>query len=152
MVWTRPFEWWCAPCRPYGQSLRYGRWPQPNIECFLGVRAGRSSDVPWARHFRPFALSLPGPARLLPKLARDSDRIDAGTVPPRWFVTGAMDCAVMNPAEWHGEFIARFAAESTRLHVTEMMRVRWLAAADEAGLLHDVVEVLAPRSPHGSAL
>jgi hypothetical protein len=35
----------------------------------------------------------------------------------------------MGPAERHGEFIARLAAERTRLQVAKMMRIGWLAAA-----------------------
>src|SRR5262245_58166654 len=53
-----------------------------------------------------------------------------------------MDRAMMDTAERHGEFIAGLAAERTRLQVAQVMRVRWLATADEAWLLGDSAKVL----------
>src|SRR5262245_20702654 len=49
---------------------------------------------------------------------------------------------VMHAAERDREFIARFAAERSRLHVAQMMGIGWLAATDEARLLHDIAKVL----------
>ena len=50
-------------------------------------------------------------ARVLPKLAGDLERVDAGGLPPGSFVAGAMNRAVMDPAERHGELIAGLAAD-----------------------------------------
>jgi len=50
---------------------------------------------------------------------------------------------MVHPAERHGEFVAGFAAERARLQVAQVVRVGWLAAADEAGLLPDKAKVLA---------
>ena len=47
-------------------------------------------------------------------------------MPPRSLVAGAMDRAMMDPAERHGEFIAGLAAEGARLQVAQVMRVGWL--------------------------
>jgi len=69
--------------------------------------------------------------------------IDAGRPPPGSFVAGAMDRAVMDTAEGHGEFIAGSTAERARLQVAKMMRVGWPATADEARLLGDIAKVLA---------
>ena len=84
-----------------------------------------------------------------PKLASDVDRVNAGLLPPGFFVTGAMHGAVMRAAERDGKFIACFAAERARLHKSDVMRIRGLAAAQEAGLLHHKAEVvpvaIAPR-------
>src|ERR1700730_5699860 len=87
---------------------------------------------------------------LSPELTGDLDGIDAGRLPPRPLVAGAMDRAVMRTAERDGEFVARCAAERPRLQVTKMMRIGLFAAADETRLLGDVTKVLpitiAPRS------
>jgi hypothetical protein len=81
-------------------------------------------------------------AGVFPQLTGDLDWIDAGHLPPSSFVAGAMDGAMMDTAERHGEFIARLAAERARLQVAKVMRIGWLAAADEAWLLGDGAKVL----------
>src|SRR5262249_42093864 len=89
-------------------------------------------------------------ARLLPQVAGNFYGIDAGSLPPGAFVGGAMCGPVMHVAERDREFIARLATQRAWLHVAQMMRIGWLAATDEAGLLHDIAKVLpaaiAPRS------
>ena len=54
-----------------------------------------------------------------------------------------MNCAVVGAAQRHSEFVAGLAAERPRLHVSKVMRVRWLAAANEAGLSSDKAQVVA---------
>src|SRR3984893_15558549 len=81
-------------------------------------------------------------ARLLPKPAGKLHGIDAGGLPPGAFVARAMRGPVMHAAERDREFIADLPAERPWLHVSEMMRVRWLAAANEAGLSGDKAQVL----------
>src|SRR5262245_5764047 len=75
---------------------------------------------------------------LSPELTGDLNGVDAGRLPPGLLVAGAMDGAVMRAAEGHGEFVARFAAESPRLQVAKMMRIGWFAAAHETCLLGDI--------------
>jgi hypothetical protein len=58
-----------------------------------------------------------------------------------------MDGAMMDTAQRHGEFIAGPAAERARLQVAKVMRIGWLAAADEARLLGDRARVLAITIP-----
>src|SRR5262249_19340131 len=82
-------------------------------------------------------------AGAFPKLAGDFDWIDAGLFPPGFFVASAMHSAVMRAAERDGEFIAGFAAERARLHKSDVMRIRRLAAAQEARLLHHKAKVVA---------
>ena len=53
-----------------------------------------------------------------------------------------MNRAVMDAAERHRKFIAGLTAERPWLQVSKMMRVRWLAAANEAGLSGDKAQVL----------
>ena len=48
----------------------------------------------------------------------------------------------MDAAERDRELVARLAAERARLHVAQVMRVGRLAAADQAGLLGDVAQVV----------
>jgi hypothetical protein len=79
---------------------------------------------------------------LSPELTGDLNGIDAGRLPPRLLVAGAMDRAVMRAAEWDDEFVARFAAERPRLQVAKMMRIGLFAAADETRLLGDITKVL----------
>ena len=69
---------------------------------------------------------------LLPQLTGQFDGVDAGCLPPGLLVAGAMDRTVMRAAERDGEFVACFAAERPRLQVAQMMRIRLLAAANEA--------------------
>jgi hypothetical protein len=79
---------------------------------------------------------------VFPQPSGDLDWIDAGRLPPGSLVAGAMDRAMMDTAEGHGEFVAGLAAERARLQVAKVMRVGWLATADEAWLLGDGAKVL----------
>jgi hypothetical protein len=80
--------------------------------------------------------------RVLPKLARNLERIDAGGLPPGPLIAGAMGRAVMDTAEWYREFIARLTTERARLYEPQMMRIRRLAATQEAWLEGDVAKML----------
>ncbi len=53
-----------------------------------------------------------------------------------------MSGAVMDTAEWYGEFIARLTAKRARLHEPQVMRIRRLTGAQEAGLERDVAKML----------
>src|SRR5262249_18389509 len=91
-------------------------------------------------------------AGVLPELTGDLDRIDASLLPPGFFIAASMHRAVMRAAEWDGKFIACFAAERARLHKSDVMRVRGLAAAQQTRLLHYKAKVIpvaiAPRRPN----
>ena len=90
---------------------------------------------------------------LSPELTGDLNGVDAGRLPPRLLVAGAMDGAVVGAAERDDEFVARFAAERPWLQVAKMMRIGLLAAADETRLFGDITKVLritiAPRCRKG---
>src|SRR5262249_7703946 len=81
-------------------------------------------------------------AGMLPKLTSDLDWIDASLFPPCFFVNGAMHSAVMRAAERDGKFIACFAAKRARLHKSNVMRIRGLAATQQARLLHYKAQVV----------
>src|SRR5262249_6640568 len=88
---------------------------------------------------------------LSPELTGDLNGVDAGGLPPRLLVAGAMDRPVMRAAERDGEFIAHFATERPWLQVAKMMRIGLFAAADEARLLGDITKVLPVTiAPRGS--
>jgi len=48
----------------------------------------------------------------------------------------------MRAAERDGKFITRFATQRPRLHKSDVMRIRWFAPAQQAGLLHHKAEVV----------
>src|SRR5262249_48845454 len=77
-----------------------------------------------------------------PKFAGDLDGIDAGLLPPGFFIAGAMGRAVMRATERDRKFIACLAAERARLHTSDVMRIRRLAAAQQARLLHYKAKVV----------
>ena len=69
-------------------------------------------------------------AGVFPKLAGDLEGVDAGLLPPpRFLVTRPVNFVVMRTAERNGEFIARLAAKSARLHQSDVVGVRRFAAA-----------------------
>jgi hypothetical protein len=76
-----------------------------------------------------------GYAGVFPELAGDLERVDTSRLPPCALVPDSMSRTVMGPAQRDHEFIAGLATERPRLHVSEMMGIRWLAAADQARLL-----------------
>ena len=80
--------------------------------------------------------------RILPKLARNLERIDAGGLPPSPLVASAMSCTVMNTAERNRELIARLATKRPGLHEPQMMRIRGLTGAQEARLEGNVAKML----------
>src|SRR6516162_8165038 len=90
--------------------------------------------------------------RRLPEPAGDLDRVDAGLAPPRALVAGAMHRPMMPSTERDRELIADLAAERTGLGKSEVVGIRWLAAAHQTRLLGDVAQVLpvsiAPRGSH----
>src|SRR5262249_53247669 len=81
-------------------------------------------------------------AGAFPKLTGDLDGIDASLLPPGFFIASAMSRAVMRAAERDGKFIAGFAAERARLHKSDVMRIRGLATAQQARLLHHKAKVV----------
>ena len=58
-----------------------------------------------------------------------------------------MDLAVMTAAQRYGEFVTDLAPESGVLREAKVVGIRWLAPADQAGLLGDEFDVrLVPNS------
>jgi len=121
------------------------------LGCTLSLRIDRASDVTLAAVTNDAPANFPAVRVRFPKLASDVDRVNAGLLPPGFLITGTVHGAVMRAAERDGKFIAGFAAE--RLHKSDVMRIRGLAAAQQAGLLHHKAEVvpvaIAPRCRKG---
>jgi hypothetical protein len=72
-------------------------------------------------------------------------------LPPGFLVTSPMNCAMVGAAKRNGEFIAGLAAERARLHKSNVMRVRGLAAAQHARLLGYEPQMLLVAVAAGSA-
>jgi len=75
-----------------------------------------------------------GQPGLSPKLQSYFCRVDADLPPPRGFVAGAVDLAMVSSAQRHGELITDLAAGCAVLCEAQVMRVQRLAAAIQAGL------------------
>jgi hypothetical protein len=67
---------------------------------------------------------------LFPKMLGGFQRIDFESFPPCNFIAGLMKLPVMASAEWHGELIADFKADGSRLSKPQMMRIGRLPPAD----------------------
>jgi hypothetical protein len=74
---------------------------------------------------------------LKPERARSDDWIRSYFPPPIEFIAAAVNFAVMPPAKWDRELVANFAPKSTALGKAQMMGVRGLSTADQAGALGD---------------
>ena len=72
--------------------------------------------------------------RVLPKPQRHWNRINVESLPPFGFVSGAMELAVVGPANWDDEFIAHSASQGPRLGKREVMWVGRHTAAHKARL------------------
>ena len=69
-----------------------------------------------------------------PKLARQADGLETGFRPPVRFLAGAVQFAMVCPAQRDGEFVADLEAETAGLRKPQMVGIAGLAPADEAGL------------------
>ena len=58
-----------------------------------------------------------------------------------------MDLAMVSPAQRHRELITHLATERTRLHKTQMMRIRRTPTANQAGLFDDMPDMVAVTNP-----
>src|SRR5262249_13521881 len=89
-----------------------------------------------------FRLLLSYSVRRLPEPAGNLDRVKAGLPPPRALVARAMHRTMMPATERDCELIADLAAERAGLGESEVVGIRWLAAAHETRLLGDIAQVL----------
>ena len=80
--------------------------------------------------------------RLQPQRAGGDGRIDTGLLPPSGFIATAMDLAVVAPAQRHGELIAHFSPERAVLREPQMMGIGGPAAANQARLFGDELDVV----------
>src|SRR5436305_4447743 len=83
-----------------------------------------------------------GVPTMLPESLRYGDGVYAGVLPPSRLVADPVQKSVMDATKRNSEFIAHLAPERARLHVLEVMGVARPAAADEAGLLGDIAQML----------
>ena len=69
-----------------------------------------------------------------PELARQADGLEICFGPPVRFLTGAVQFAMVCPAQWDREFVADLEAETAGLRKAQMMGIAGLAPANEARL------------------
>jgi hypothetical protein len=55
-------------------------------------------------------------------------------MPPGYFVAGLVQLPMMTAAERYGELVADFKTQGSGLGKAQMMRIGWLAPADQAWL------------------
>lgn len=78
-----------------------------------------------------------------PQRASRNRRINTSLLPPGSFIAAAMHLAMMPATQRDDKFIADLASECPELGEAQMMRVRWAATADKAGLLGNIADMLA---------
>ena len=71
-----------------------------------------------------------GPA-LVPEFFGDLERLDMDIVPPGQFVARLMQRAMMVATQWHGELVADFETQGSRLRKPQVMRIRRLTSTNE---------------------
>jgi hypothetical protein len=82
------------------------------------------------------------PSALQPEGSGDFERIDIVLLPPLSFVTSRVDVVVVNGTERDCELVAHLQAESSRLRVADVVRMRGRASADETRLTCDKAQML----------
>ena len=75
-----------------------------------------------------------GQPRRFPEGACDLERVDPRRAPPLRLIAGAVEFAVVHPAQRHREFIADLTAQGGLLGESQVMRFGRLAPADRAWL------------------
>ncbi len=69
-----------------------------------------------------------------PELARQADGLETCFCPPVRFLTGAVQFAMVCPAQWDRELVADLEAETAGLREAQMVGIAGLAPANEARL------------------
>src|ERR1700680_2310008 len=69
-------------------------------------------------------------ARAFPELAGRLHWIDAGFLPPGCFIASPLPQPMMDSTKRDREFVAHLAPKSAGLQEAQMVRIRWLAAAN----------------------
>ena len=82
-----------------------------------------------------------------PERAGGGSRINAKLFPPGGFIAVAMDLAVMAATKWDCILVTDLAAQRAALSEAEVVRVTGCSAADQAGLLGDIFDMLAVANP-----
>ena len=77
----------------------------------------------------------------LPQFLRHDERVDLTLLPPPSLIARCVIFAVVDGAERHGEFVAHFECNPSRLRVADVMRLGWGSSADDTWLLGDEAKV-----------
>jgi hypothetical protein len=115
-------KWVGPPCilpkitlqTPHFPPLVLRRWAEQGIDVLLNRR--------------------PAEPGVLPQPLRNSDRVDAGGLPPRSLIAVPVGLTMVGSTERHGELIADPSPQGPGLHESEVMGIGRLPPADEARL------------------
>ena len=88
---------------------------------------------------------------LHPKVLGGLQGIDPEVFPPALLIARLMQLSMVTTAERHGEFIADLKAHRSRLGKAQMMRVTWLASADQTRLAGHELQMRLVAQPFGFA-
>jgi hypothetical protein len=80
--------------------------------------------------------------RVQPQRAGVRGRIDTGVLPPRGFITTAMDLTVVTAAQRYGELVAHLSPERAVLREPQMMGIGGAAAANQTRLFGHELDVV----------
>jgi hypothetical protein len=94
-----------------------------------------------------FVLSCAKGMRLKPQRPGHRRRLNRKPPPPFGLVAATMSLAMMSATQGDGELIADLAAEGAALGKAQVVGVRGLAAADQAGALDDRPDMVAVANP-----
>ena len=73
--------------------------------------------------------------------------VDALAVPPYGLVAGAVQLAMMSPAQRHGELVTNLLSHRTALSKAQMVRIRRLAPTNKTSFLGNQSEVFSITDP-----
>ena len=85
--------------------------------------------------------------RVQPQRAGVRGRIDTGVLPPRGFITTAMDLTVVTAAQRDGELVADLSTECPALRVSEVVGIRRTSPANKTRVLGDSFDVISITNP-----
>ena len=154
--WVK-FSAFCVRVRGPGNLLERKVAEGAGFEPILRFSGSTSLLAPWRFVWgRPLALGVLaaimryglGARRrmgLHPKASGGLQCIDSEVFLPNFLIACLVQLPMVPAAERHGEFIADFEADGTRLRKAQVMRVRWLTPADQTGLArHELQMRLVP--------
>ena len=110
----------------------------------IRIARGRPAiENDWRRHMHGVLRyrDLPMPDAVRPQLLGHFEWVDSLGHPPAPLIAHAVQCIVMHRAQGDGKFVTYFLAKTSPLRKTDVVCVRGLATADQAGLEGNELEM-----------